>query len=191
MLECALVERVGQAEAPDQLQEALLLAAERGPAGAGRDEHRLDTERIAGEEQRACLGVPDREGEHATKTSDGVGSPVMEGRDDRLAVALGAEGRAFVRGELRADLEVVVDLAVEDERVTVGVLRRSPPQRLMRMIDVDDRQAIEAEHDVGVVPRAGLVRAAVAHAVRGVGDEVDGTSRRLIGGQQTEQATHQ
>jgi len=51
--------------------------------------------------------------------------------DDRLAVAVGGESRVVLRGQFVAQLQVVVDLAVEHQDVAIGRLRRSPPQRLI------------------------------------------------------------
>jgi hypothetical protein len=60
------------------------------------------------------------------------------GGDDRFAVAVGGEHRAVHRGEFLAQLQIVVDLAVEHQHVAAGCFRRPPPQRLVGMRDVDD-----------------------------------------------------
>ncbi len=84
---------------------------------------------------------------------------VVVAGDDRLAVALGLELGAELAGEPLAQLEVVVDLAVEDQVVAAVEVG----QRLVRVVDVDDRQPAEADDHVIVGPDAALVRAAVAH----------------------------
>ncbi len=110
-----------------EFEQALLLAAERGAAGAGRDEQRLDPEWIARDEQLACVGVPDREREHSAQAPDRVLTPpVVECSDDGLGVALGEELGVVVLDQFGADLQVVVDLAVERERITLRVLRWAP-----------------------------------------------------------------
>ena len=169
-----------QAEHVGQGQQALLLAADRRAARAGRHEQRLDAEGVAGAEQFLALGVPQREGEHAAKSAQRVGTPVVIGRDDGLTVAVGCEGGPVAFGQLGAQLEVVVDLAVEDQHVAPGLGRRAPAQRLVRVGDVDDRQPIEPQYRrprcagrAHVRPGPRLVGAAVAHQRRDPGHGVD------------------
>ena len=113
---------LGQAERARQLQQALLLAPERHAGRSGGEEQRLDAERVAGAEQHPLLGVPDEEREHPAQPGHRGRAPVVVGGDDRLGVALGRERRPVLAGQLLAQLEVVVDLAVEHDRVAaVGV----------------------------------------------------------------------
>ena len=91
-------------------------------------------------------------------------SPVVKTDDDRFAVSLGGEFGAELGDQLFAKFDVVVDLAIEHERVALGRLGRTPAQRLVRVTDVNDRQAIETEDEVVGSLRAYLVRAAVVHA---------------------------
>ena len=73
---------------------------------------------------------------------------------------------------------------VEHQDVAVGLVRRTPAQRLMRMGDVDDRQSVEAEHHrcrrrrptgLGDIrPGTGFVGSAVPHEVRRASHRVDG-----------------
>ncbi|SLA86273.1 Uncharacterised protein [Mycobacteroides abscessus subsp. massiliense] len=65
MLQRAQVQLGPDAQLFDEIQQAFLLAAECGAARARRHEERLNAERIAGAEQLAFRGVPDREREHA------------------------------------------------------------------------------------------------------------------------------
>jgi hypothetical protein len=69
---------------------------------------------------------------------------VVVADDDGLRIALRAEGVSG-GGKLLAQLDVVVDLTVEDQGVALRVLRGAPHQRLVRVLEVDDRQAVEAE----------------------------------------------
>ena len=174
MLHRPLVDAGVEPDQIGQIQQAFLLAGHRGAAAAGGHEQRLDAERVTGAEQFAGHGVPQREGEHAAQPLQHVGAPVVVAGDDGLAVAVGGEDGTVPGAQFVAQLEVVVDLAVEHQHVAVGGLRRSPPQRLMRMRDVDDGQPVEPEHHftvrVGVEPGAWLVRPAVAHQVRRSGD---------------------
>ena len=160
VLQRTRIQGIGQLQLVQQRQQALLLAAEGGPARAGGQEHRFDPERIAGEEQLTGLGIPDRETEHAAQPSHRVRAPVVVSRDDRFAVTLGPELGAE-GGQLGPQLQVVVDLAVERQGVPLRIVGRPPTQRLVGTVDVDDRQPVEAEDQVGVVPGAVFVRAAV------------------------------
>ena len=58
---------------------------------------------------------------------DDLLAEVVVAGDDRLAVALGVERRAELAGQPLAQLEVVVDLAVEDQVVAAV----EPGQRLV------------------------------------------------------------
>src|SRR5262249_29253318 len=53
------------------------------------------------------------------------------------------------------------------DRVAARRLGRSPVQWLLGVLQVDDGQPVETEHDLLVLPGAGLVRTAVAHAPHG------------------------
>lgn len=127
MLHGTFVDCRVESDQADQVQQAFLLAGHRGSTPARRHEQRLDAERVTCAEQFTGLGIPQREREHAAQPPDDVGAPVVVAGDDRLAVAVGGEGGAVPGGELLAQLEVVVDLAVEHQYVAVGRLRR--PQR--------------------------------------------------------------
>lgn len=137
----------------------------------------------------------------------GLGAPVVEGRHDGLAVTLGAEHRRIAELglvrllQLGAQLEVVVDLAVEGHGVPLGILRRTPAQRLVRVLDIDDRQAVEAEdhaEDHAVIgPGTALVGATMAlavqrlvHLCRGGFDRPPIRSSSRCSCQKSEQTTH-
>ena len=104
---------------------------------------RLDAEPVAGAEQHPLLGVPDQEREHAAQLADdllarGSGSRRRSPRRRRRS----RRSAPNSRGQPLAQLEVVVDLAVEDQVVAAV----EPGQRLVRVVDVDDRQPAEADH---------------------------------------------
>jgi hypothetical protein len=65
--------------------------------------------------------------------------------------------------------------------LVVGVL-----EGLVGVLHVDDRQPVEAEDDVRVVPRAALVRPAVARAAQRVTHRPGPAFRVRTGGQQSE-----
>ncbi len=102
MLHRPLVDAGVEADQVGEFQQTFLLAGHRDTTGAGRHEQRLDAERVAGAEQFAGDGVPQREREHAAQPRQDVGAPVVVAGDDRLAVAVGGEHGAVDRGELRA-----------------------------------------------------------------------------------------
>ena len=173
MLDGTLVDPGVQPQRGRQVEQTLLLAADGGAAGPGRHEQRLDAERVPCAEQLEIAGVPQRESEHAAQPAQRLGAPVVVGGQDRLAVAVGGEDSAVLLGEFGTQLEVVVDLAVEYQHVTVRILRRAPPQGLVRMRDVDDREPVETEHHLFIGPGAGFVGASVAHQGRCAGHRVD------------------
>ena len=172
VLGCAGIEVRADTDQVGQLEEALLLTTERCTARACRQEQRLDAKGVASEEQLSFFAVPDREREHSAQPADRFGAPMVERCDDRFTVALGAEADPVLSGQLIAKLEVVVDFAIEGQRVALGILGRSPAERLMRVLDVDDRETVEAVDHVLVVPGPRFVGTAVTHAVHGGFDEV-------------------
>ncbi len=174
-----------------EVEQALLLATHRGAARPGGHEQRLDAERVPGAEHFTLDGVPQREREHAPEAIQRVGAPVVVGRDDGLAVAVGVKYRTVFGTQLLAQFEVVVDLAVEHQHVAVRCVGGSPAQRLMAVRDVDDRQPVEAEDHGAVVsvagrvgPGAGLVGTPVTHQVGRVRHRV-GQPRSSVGGDVT------
>ena len=192
VLHGAIVDAEVDPDGRRQIQQALLLAADRRPAGPRRHEQRLDAERITRAEQFLLDGVPQREREHAAQPGQRVGAPVVVGGDDGLTVAVGAKHGTVIGRELGAQFEVVVDLAVEHQHVAVRRLGRTPAQRLMAMRDVDDRQPVEAQHDMVVGPGARLVGTAVAHEMRGARNGIDQRRGNVSGrvGKQGQQSAH-
>ena len=165
VLERGLVDGTGVG---GDVEQRLLLAGEERAALVAHREERLDPEPVTRAEQHALLRVPDEEGEHAAQLADDVDAEVVVPGDDGLAVALGLELCAEVPGQPLAQLDVVVDLAVEDQVVAAA----EPRQRLVAVLDVDDGQAAEADDDVVVRPRAALVRAPVVHVGEGALDRL-------------------
>ena len=134
---------------------------------------RLDAEPVPGSEDLLGFGVPDHEREHAAQLANPVGTVVVVTGDDHLAVARGAEGRMIIADQPSPQFDEVVDLAVEDHRVALGVLRWSPTQRLAGALDVDDAEPVESQRDPVVVPDGGVVGAAVPRAGHAFGDLLD------------------
>jgi len=73
-----------------------------------------DPEVVAGEEEPAPLGVPDREGELAVEMEDEVLAVLLVQVDQHLDVGVGAEDVAPL-AERVAQLPVIEDLAVADQ----------------------------------------------------------------------------
>src|SRR6185312_17172355 len=91
----------------------LELAGEDEAIGLLAIEQRLLAEAIAPEQQRARLGVPQRDPEHAVEPREDAVAPRLVAVDDDLGVRVRVEAVPEPL-ELAAQLAVVVDLAVED-----------------------------------------------------------------------------
>ena len=117
----------------DRGHERLQLGGEDHPLTAGQVVQRLDAERVAGQDEIAGRLVEQREREHAAEPAQRVRSPAAPGLEHDLGVRAGAEADTAGR-QLRAQVLVVVQLAVVDERHAVAV------QRLVGQgTEVDDR----------------------------------------------------
>src|SRR5699024_7947016 len=92
--------------------------------------------------------------------------------------------------QLLAQLQIVVDLAVEHQGVPRRGPFRSPLQRLPGVAQVDDRQAVEAQGQVVVVPGCPRIRAAMALAAQRRLDRRCDLGGGAITGQKSEQTTH-
>ena len=119
VLHGALVDAKIDTQLRAEFEQALLLTAHGGATRPGRHEQWLDAEWIARAEQFTLDRVPQREREHAAQPVQRLGAPVVVGGDDRLTVTVGGEDGTMFGGQLRAQLEVVVDLAVEHQHVAV------------------------------------------------------------------------
>src|SRR5437773_12442745 len=75
---------------------------------------RLDAHSVARAEQTLLRKINDRERPHAIESIDRLGPPLFVRMDDHLGVRVGPEDTSGVL-ELHAKLEVVVNLAVEDD----------------------------------------------------------------------------
>ena len=118
---------------------------------------RLDPEAVAREHEPAAVGVPHRDREHPAQPLGEARAVLLVEVDEHLGV--GVRGAEAVAGrlELRAQLGVVVDLAVlddDDAAVLVG-------DRLVAALEVDDRQ-----------PPRGQPGLAEHHLAAGVGPAV-------------------
>jgi hypothetical protein len=142
---------------------------------------RLDAEAVAGEDEPAGPPLDEGEGEHAQEAVDAAVAPLGVGLRDDLRVARGEEAVAEAL-ELRAQLVVVVDAAVEDD----GAAGRRIDERLgARVGEVDDLQAAMTERDRPGRPRAGAIGAAPRHGRRHAldGGDVGAVARAMLSGE--------
>jgi hypothetical protein len=151
------------------LQERLHLRCEAEHPVAQRVEHRLLADAIAGDHEQLAARVPQREGEHAVQVAHAVGAVLLVEVDDDLGVTLRGQ-RVAARGEVVAQLAVVVDLAVhhDDHRAVLVV------DRLVSRAEVDDPQALDAQAGAALAVHAARVGPAVLEAGAHALDEVRG-----------------
>ncbi len=122
-------------------------------------EERLLSHPIARGVQRLLARVPQREGEHPIElVEEPIPPPDAEAVENDLRVAGRAEGD--LARELGAQLDVVVDRAVEDEHVRAV---RAHHRHVAARREVEDGEAARAERDAVVGPEAGVVGAAMDH----------------------------
>ena len=131
-----------------------------GAVGARGVEDGLLAHVVAGEEKAPLLRVPEGEAEHAAELLDALLAVLEVERKDDLGVGASLE-RVALRLVLRAELGVVVDLAVADEDELAGGVR----ERLAAAGEVVDREAALADGEAGALAHVEVVRAAVGHEV--------------------------
>lgn len=68
--------------------------------------------------------------------------------------------------QLRTELDVVVDLPVEQDRIALRRVGRTPTQRLVGVVEINDGQPVEPEDHISVVPGPGLVGSAMTLAAQ-------------------------
>ena len=154
--------KVGRARDGRVLQQRLGLGAERHPARHTREIERLDAEPVAGEHQPAAARVPQGDGEHAVEVGQEIEPAVLVEMDDDLGV--GMIGGEAVAGalELLAQLDVIVDLAVEDDGDRLVLVE----DRLLAGGDIDDGEPPRPERNARPLPEAGRVGPAMPQALR-------------------------
>ena len=117
---------------------------------------RLDPVRVAREHEPAALRVPERDGEHAAQPLGEALAVLLVQVDEHLGVAARREPMPGPL-ELEAELAVVVELAVLDDRDPAVLVR----DRLVARREVDDREAPGSEPDAALDVRAVRVRPAL------------------------------
>ena len=128
-----LVEFQQQADIVGHLQDAFLFRGENRALVRGGVVQGLNAKGVTREEELPFHTVPNGNAEHATQVPNHVGTPVMVAHDYGLPVTLGIEGIAEF-GEFFAQLNVVVNLAIESHGVAIGLVRWSPSKRLVGML---------------------------------------------------------
>jgi hypothetical protein len=135
------------------------LGGEAEDAVAQAVEERLLADAIARDQALLPARVPEREREHPVQPLDAVDAVLLvEVRDD-LGVAV-CRQRVPARDELLAQLAVVVDLAVQDDRDGAVLVE----DRLVAGGEVDHAQALDPQRDVGGAEDPARVRPAVLEA---------------------------
>ena len=144
-------------------EQAAQLGGEEEPAaGALGVDQRLLADAVAGDEEPPLLAIPDREGEHPPQLLHAALPHLLIEGQHHLRVRLRLEAVPSPL-ELHAQLEIVVDLAVEDHpQRPVGVREGLMPRR-----KVDDGQPAHREARGTVDVIALVVRAAVRDEVVG------------------------
>jgi hypothetical protein len=100
------------------------------------DEQRSHAHTIANQQEPAPWRVPERDGELAVEPRDEIVAPLLVGVNQRLGIGLGLE--AVAEGlELPAQLDVVEDLAVEDDPDRVVLVGHG----LIARGEIDDAEA--------------------------------------------------
>jgi hypothetical protein len=142
---------------PGREQRLRLRAEDEGPVVEGRVVQGPDPKAIANQGQTPRIAVPERERELPVETLQGAEAVALDQPQYDLGVRGGRE--ALARGlELGAQLDVVVDLAVVDDRAPAG----GDLDRLPAAGDVEDRQPRGREPRPGVQEQAVAVGPAVA-----------------------------
>jgi hypothetical protein len=135
---------------------------------------------IAGAEEPVRVAIVDDEGEHPVEAPHAVVAPGRVGVEDRLRVATRA-GLEAEGPQLAVELEVVVDLAVEDDAESAPLVGHG----LAAARDVDDGQPPVAERRLVRLQEPLGVRAAVAqrpgHPLQD-GKVLEGTMRATVTG---------
>jgi hypothetical protein len=121
-------------------KQRLRLGRELHAAAAIDEVERLDAHVIDGQDEPLEPAVPERQRVHAAQRREQLQAALLVEVRDRLAVAPGSE-RVPARGELRPQLDVVEDLAVEDQGDGAVLVE----ERLIAVLEVDDAEPADAQ----------------------------------------------
>jgi hypothetical protein len=125
------------------------------------DVERLDAKAVAAQDEAAARVAPERDGEHAAEPFEAGNIPLEEGVEDGLGVAVRVE--AMAEGfELFAELEVVIDLAIEDND-SVAIVRIDG---LVAATEIDNFEASRTQATSDGLVHTLLVGTAVEEGVR-------------------------
>ena len=163
LVDGALLARVGQ--------QRLDLRGERDAVIVDGVVERLDADAVADQPERLLASVPDGDGEHAPEAMQAVDAPLLEGVEDDLRIGVvRGPGVTPERFELRADLGVVVDLAVEDDAQAAVLVGHG---LVRRVAQVDDGEPSEPEADARILvhPEPWAIRTPVDHRLAHVRDQ--------------------
>jgi hypothetical protein len=142
-------------------KDGLHLAREEQRPAVVAEVERPYPESIAREDELFRLGIPERHRPLSVHALERRVAPLLVGVHDDLGVALGAK-HVPVREELRAELHIVEDLAVERDPERAGFVR----ERLLPGRKVHDREARVREPCAAVTVESPFVRAAMVQGAR-------------------------
>src|ERR1051326_376035 len=151
------------------LQERLDLAGKREHAAIPKVIQGFLAQTVPGEEETACILVPDGEREHAAEACDAIGAVLLVRVNNGLAIGsvAVAMARGFERGTQRGMVE---NLAVEDQPQVAVLVRH----RLMAARDVYNGEAAEPE----IAPWIAIISEVIwAPMTNGIGHALDGGDR--------------
>src|SRR5699024_12478987 len=120
---------------------------------------------------------------------DYILAPVVIAHGNWFAFTFSIKGVA-VTFEFFSQLDVVVNFAVKRQRIALWVVFGAPAQWLVRMLQVNNGQAVEAKDRIVVVPRACGVRPAVVHASQAALDCINIFCSGALCGEHAQAATH-
>ncbi len=122
----------------------------------------FDAQPVARSEQLAFLAVPDNKREHAVQALDRVRPFQHKQAQNDFGIGIGEELHALA-GQLLAQLDVVVNLAVIDNPVAPGFF---PHGLVTGLRQVNDAQAQVGNAQVFICVESAIIRPAVSDAVR-------------------------
>ena len=106
--------RVHAAGHTGQFQQGLDFGGEGQPALPAAPKERLDAEGVPGQQHAPPLSIQDGKGEHADQAVQSLGAPAGDCLEQHFGITMRPEGAALLL-QLLSQLEVIVDLAVEDQ----------------------------------------------------------------------------
>src|SRR5262249_50472587 len=144
------------------LEQCLGFRSERYATGNAGEIERLDAESIACEHEPSATRVPQCDREHAVELVQKVEAAVLVQMDEYFSVGMVCGEPVSCTLQRFAQLHVIVDLAVEDDRDRAGLV----DYRLLARRHVNDGEAPHDQRNVRTFPITGSVWAAMTQTLR-------------------------